>query len=123
MSASQKFLAIFRFPVPRYLRTPFLLSLLVTFSLFLGLLALYTRLQPQVPFFYSFAEKNEYLAAKIWLWVFPVFSLSISFFHPLLLRALEHRHERIVPILFAWSTILIQVLLALAFWRIIWLIT
>jgi hypothetical protein len=108
----------FLFRLPRYLRTPFLLSVLLSCLFSLVLLSSYFYLQPVVPLFYSLAQPNDYLVSKIWLATFPLLSFAITFGHIFLIRFL-FEHQRIIPLLFAWFTVAVQLLFALAFFRII----
>ena len=103
------------------LKKPFLLSLLISFILSLGVLVLFFSMQPQVPLFYSLAQPEDFLADKIWLVLFPAFSIFMTVVHFFVIRFLDH-HERIVPILFAWATVVVQVIFAIAFIRIIFII-
>lgn len=107
--------------VPRYLRTPFLISILISFSLALIVLSVYFIMQPVIPFFYSLAEPNDFLAPKAWLFFFPIFSFFITFFHFTIVRALRH-YEHVIQQLFVWFTIVIQILLAAALLRIIFIV-
>jgi hypothetical protein len=108
----------FTLNLPRYLRTPFQISLLISSLITFVLLVLFFSLQPVVPLFYSLAQPNDYLVSKAWLIVFPVLSFAISFGHLFFIRFL-FEHQRIIPKLFAWLTVVVQVLLALSFFRII----
>jgi hypothetical protein len=113
---------LFLFKLPRYLQTPFLLCILLSSVIALSLLVLYFSLQPVVPLFYSLAEPAEYLVAKEWLILFPIICFTVTFLHIMVIRSLFH-YERIIPILFAWTTVVVESLLALAFFRIILLVT
>jgi hypothetical protein len=106
------------FHLPANLKSPFRLSFLASCILALAFLILYFRLPPVVPLFYSLAEPNDYLAPKEWLGVIPALSFLITFFHLILIRMLYH-HEKIIPTMFAWATVIIQFLFLLAFVRII----
>lgn len=110
------------FQLPQYLKVPFLISLLNSSILALTVLVMYWSLQPIIPLFYSLAQSNDFLVDKSWIAVFPIVGFGITFGHLALVRQLFH-HERIIPLLFAWVTVVLQLLLALAFWRIIILIT
>jgi hypothetical protein len=113
-----QFLSSFSFRLPKYLRTPFLISVLLSCLFSLVLLSTYFYLQPLVPLFYSLAQPNDYLVPKIWLATFPILSFVITLGHIFLIRYL-FEHQRIIPLLFAWFTVVVQLLFALAFFRII----
>jgi hypothetical protein len=109
------------FQIPTFLRPQFQVSFLISSLFALILLIVYFSLQPVVPLFYSLAQPNDYLVPKIWLVCFPLLSFAITFAHLFLIRLL-FTHERIIPQLFAWSTVVMQVLLAIAFVRILLII-
>jgi hypothetical protein len=107
---------------PRFVRTPFLISYLCTFSLSLLTLVSYFRIQPQIPLFYSLARPAEHLAAKEWLFLIPAISGAISFIHLLLINVF-HDYDRTLITLFSWTTVAIQVVLSLALIRVLWIIS
>lgn len=97
-----------------------MISLLLSFILSLTVLVLFTSLQPQVPMFYSLAEPQDFLVSKFWLILFPVISFFLTIFHFFAIRFFGE-HERVVPTLFAWGTVVCQVIFAIAFFRIIFI--
>ncbi len=112
----------FSLQVPRYLKAPFQLSFLFSSGIALFLLIAYFRLQPTVPMYYSLAEPTDYLVDKQWLILFPVISFAITIGHAFLIKILFH-HEKIIPMLFAWCTLAIQILLTLELVRIVYIIS
>jgi hypothetical protein len=108
--------------LPSYLKTPFLISFLLSSVLSLSFLVLYFTIQPIVPLFYSLAEPQDFLAPKEFLVLFPLMSFTITFLHLYLIRFLK-TYEKIIQQLFSWITVLIQILFALAFFRIITIIS
>ncbi len=107
---------------PRYVRVPFLISYLCTFTLTLFVLVFYFRVQPQVPLFYSLARPAEHLASKEWLFLIPAISGAISFIHLMIIN-LFHEYERLLIQLFSWSTVGIQIILSLALFRVLLIIS
>lgn len=107
---------------PAYLRTPLLSIFLISSAQVLIVLIYYFRLQPQLPLFYSLAREAQYLVDKEWLFLFPVFSFTLSFSHLFLLRLLK-AYEPLLLKLFAWTTVGFQVILSLALIRIILIVT
>ncbi len=79
-------------------------------------------MQPQVPIFYSLAQPGDFLAPKAWLFLFPIISVFVTIFHFSSVHFLQD-HEQVIPKLFAWSTVVVQVMFAIAFFRIILIIT
>lgn len=57
--------------LPKDVRVPFFISLFFATVCALFTLMLYTRIQPQVPLFYSLAEQENQLAARHWLLLLP----------------------------------------------------
>src|SRR5687768_781612 len=106
---------------PRFVRTPFLISYLCTFSLSLMVLVSYFQVQPQVPLFYSLARPAQHLAAKEWLFLIPALSGAISFIHLLLINTF-HEYDRTLITLFSWTTVAVQVVLSLALLRVLLII-
>lgn len=111
----------FSLKIPKYIRQPFLISFLISLVAILLSLTIYFQIQPEIPLFYSLATKQQQLVNKEWLFIFPIFSMAISVFHILLL-GLIRSYDRLVLQLYAWSTVLVQVILILAFIRIVWII-
>ena len=108
--------------IPQYLKTPFLLSFLITTVMLLSTLIFFFRVQPQVPIFYSLARSSQHLAPKHWLFLFPALSLAISFSHFIIVKIIKHADQLLMQ-LFAWTTFGIQLVLGLALLRIIVIIT
>lgn len=112
----------FTIDTPNFLQVPFQLSFLLSSVTALFLLVFFFRIQPIVPIFYSLADPADFLASKIWLLIFPVLAFTISFGHLFLIKML-YQHQKIIPTLFAWSTVAVQVLILLELLRIIYIIS
>jgi hypothetical protein len=110
----------FSIKIPKFIRQPFMISFLVTLVTLLLSLSVYFRIQPQIPLFYSLPNKQQHLTNKEWLFMFPALSAAINFTHILILGLLK-KYDRLVLQLYAWSTVLIQIILALAIIRIVWI--
>jgi hypothetical protein len=107
---------------PRSIRIPILISLLLCSGLALLTSTLYFTLPPVIPLFYSLARPEEFLADKAWIFLFPAVSLLISLVHIFLLPTLHVLDEFLMK-LFAWGTVIMQLLLVLAAVRIIIIIS
>lgn len=107
--------------VPPLVKTPFLITSLISASLALLILTLYFRLPPKVPLFYSYARPEQYLADKEWMFLFPALSFAITIGHTILVRIIWKLDTFLLQ-LFAWVTVVIQVLLAVAAVRIVMII-
>lgn len=77
--------------------------------------------QPIIPLLYSVTDPNQQLVSKWWLLLFPGLSMLYTLFHFLLARMLRDWTEIIVRLI-AWSTVALQVMLAMTLIRIIWVI-
>jgi len=108
--------------IPKYIKTPFLLSFLITTAMLLSTLIFFFRIQPQVPIFYSLARPSQHLASKHWLFLFPAISFIISSSHLIIVKIIKHADQLLMK-LFAWTTFGIQLVLGLALLRIIVIIT
>src|SRR5258708_35656168 len=104
------------FRLPAYLRTIFIVSFLLSSIQVLLFLVYYFALQPNIPLFYSLPQPNDYLVQKAWLVVFPLFFFFITFFHFFMLRFLCP-YACVLRKVFSWLTVIVQVLLPLAFFR------
>lgn len=102
-------------------RKPLLVSWLISVMETLSLLVVYATLQPEIPFFYTRANPVEYLAPKAWLFLLPGLSFGINVLHFGLLHTLRSGHK-VLRELFVWATLIIQLLLAVALLRIVWLV-
>lgn len=111
-----------RLQLPRYVKTPALICLLVSSIITLLVLVNFFTLQPVVPLFYSLAQPQDYLTPKIWLTVFPLTSFLITFIHLALLKSIQN-YEKIIQQLYVWLTVVIQLLLLLALIRILTIIS
>jgi hypothetical protein len=108
--------------IPQSVKTPFLIIYLSTLISALVTLTFYFRTQPVIPIFYSLAEPIQHLAAKEWLFIFPVISLLISAIHTGLMKIMD-KSEQLLLTLFAWTTVVIQMILLLALLRIVYIIS
>lgn len=110
------------FFIPKIVKTPFLIIYLSTLISALLTLVFYFGTQPVVPIFYSLAEPAQHLTPKEWIFLFPVFSFVISLLHSILIKLII-KSEKLLIILFAWITVIVQIVLLLALVRIIYIIS
>lgn len=110
------------FKPPRFVKTPFLLSYVLVFFSALLLLIYYFQLQPEVPLFYTLPQPNQHLTHKNWLAVFPISMLLIMVIHTITVNRLKD-YDRLLMQIFAWSTMVMELLFTLALLRIIYIIT
>lgn len=110
------------FLLPKFVKTPFLLVYLLTLISLLSTLVYYFRSQPQIPIFYSLPEPSQQLASKEWLFLFPGLAIISTFIHVAVTKSIS-TSDRLLVILFSWSTVVVQVVLTLALFRIIYIIS
>ncbi len=109
------------FRLPKYLRTYFAISLVASCALTLLVTIAYFQVQPLIPIFYSLGEPADYVAPKMWLFVFPAFSFTVTILHLLILPSLRSYH-RVMNQLFGWVTLTMQALCIVAALRIMMII-
>jgi hypothetical protein len=110
------------FLLPKFVKTPFLIVYLLTLISALATLVFYFRAQPQIPIFYSLPEPAQHLAAKEWLFLFPSLSLVSTLIHVAITKSITTT-DKLLVMLFSWSTVVVQVVLVLALFRIIYIIS
>lgn len=110
------------FLIPKIIKTPFLLIYLSTLISTLLTLIFYFTTQPVIPIFYSLPETSQHLAPKEWLFLFPAFSFLISLLHTILIKPIL-KSDKLLLLLFAWTTVVVQVVLLLALARIVYIIS
>lgn len=110
------------FLLPKFVKTPFLLVYLLTLVSSLTTLVFYFRAQPQIPIFYSLPEPAQHLAPKEWLFLFPGLAVLSTVIHIAITKSITHT-DRLLVILFSWSLVVVQVVLVLALFRIIYIIS
>ena len=99
-----------------------LLIILISLSLTLASLVYYFQIQPVIPIFYTLPQRGEQLAMKEWLFLFPLLSTLITLVHATIILRIQ-AYEQVLLKLFTWITLVIQMLILLAFFRIIVIIT
>lgn len=110
-----------RFRIPPKIKVPTLLSLLIASLTAFASLALYPSLQPIVPLFYSLALLEQQIVPKEFLFFIPALSLGFFFLNAFFSQILSRMDELMMQMV-SWSTLLINILLLFAFFRIIMII-
>lgn len=106
--------------IPKTLYTP-LLSAVIIFLLLMVATSIYFFIgPPEVPLFYSLARPEQQLTPKAFIFILPVVSGLFIFLHVVLIKIL-HEYDALLLALFAWVTVIIQVLLTIAFIRIFYI--
>ena len=104
--------------IPKSVQEPIKITWIL-FLLFLSTTSIYYFLaQPELPIFYSLASKQDQLAPKMFLFVFPLISFFMNVFHLFIVRVLK-KYSVILIKLFVGTTLGLQVLLGFALFRII----
>ena len=105
-------------------QTPKNIATLVTISWIFFLMSTvvtviyYFMAQPELPLFYTLANKQDQLTAKIFLFLFPIISLTINAIHSLVLKKM-HKYSILLLTLFAGTTLVLQALISYSLLRII----
>lgn len=90
---------------------------LAMFSLLISIIYFFIA-QPELPIFYTLANKSDQLVPKYFIFIFPLISLLITIIHTPIASIL-YRKSIVILKIFMGTTLLFQVLLALALLRII----
>jgi len=97
---------------PKYIATPIKISLFITLFLLLLTGVILTFIQPVIPLFYSLPDPNEQLVNKSWLLLLPALSFLINLTHLGLLKIFPTVDQLMVK-LFAWSGLILQIILTI----------
>lgn len=108
--------------LPLEARVPFRLSLLITIFMFGAGLFIYPKLQPVIPLFYSLSQPQQQLTNKEWIFLLPGLALMIIGVHYFLTQAFSKTQPLLIK-LFSWTTLFIEILILMAFLRIILIVT
>lgn len=106
---------------PAY-RSSMVISVVITLLITLVATVSFFLVQADIPLFYSLARPVDQLVPKLWLFLFPLFAVTVTVTHLLLLNLLDHLNP-LIKQLFGWSTIVIEFLILVALLRILVLIT
>lgn len=82
---------------------------------------LYPSIQGKIPLFYSLTRDLDQLANKEWIFLFPGMSLIIIVLNTLLIAVNKH-FEPLIINLFTWATFGLQIILAMIFIRLFFII-
>ena len=104
--------------IPKSVQTPISVSWILSLLFLLVTIIYYFLSQPELPLFYSVATKQEQLAPKILLFLFPTLSFAINIVHFFILKTLQ-KFSAVLLRLFVGTTVTLQVLLGFALVRII----
>lgn len=104
--------------IPNNVRAPITASWILFFLFLVITIIYYFFSQPELPIFYTVATKQDQLAPKLFLFIFPIVSLSINSIHFFILKILQ-KYSAILLRLFAGTTIGLQILLGFALLRIL----
>lgn len=107
---------------PKYLRPGWFISIIVVSVVFLISLVLFPQLPPVIPLFYSLAAPSQHVVSKNWIWLFPSLLLCITLLHLIIVRAAKD-YQPLLLLLFTWTTVGVQIFLAITIIRSILLVT
>ncbi len=104
--------------IPQNVKTPFTTTWILFLFFLVTTIIYYFLSQPELPLFYSLATKQDQLAPKVFLFLFPAISLIINILHFFIVKFLQ-QFSSILLKLFIGTTIALQVLVGFALIRII----
>ncbi len=104
------------------LSLPLKISMIITLVMLVETALFYSRLQPEIPLFYSLADPEQQLAHKPWIFILPAISLLINSLHLILIRVFNQLEELVLN-LFTWSTVVLQIILLMTLTRLISIIS
>jgi hypothetical protein len=87
-------------PARKTFRLAVILSLLISTASVIS----WPFLQPVIPIFYTLAQPDSQLVAKIWIFIFPVFAWLVTLLHFPLLKLMKDLGGS-VETLFSWATV------------------
>ena len=106
--------------IPKDIQKPITTSWIFFFVFLTTTIIYYFLAQPELPLFYTVANKEEQLAPKIFLFLFPAISVVITITHFFIARLLQ-RFSAVLLKLFLGTTLMLQILLGFALARIIFI--
>ncbi|GIK84000.1 MAG: hypothetical protein BroJett025_06220 [Patescibacteria group bacterium] len=106
--------------IPKSVRTPITVSWVLFLVFLLVSIIYYFLAQDELPLFYTVATKQDQLAPKLFLFIFPLVSLLMNIVHFFIFKSL-HKFSAILLRLFIGTTIALQILLGFALFRIIFI--
>lgn len=109
------------FQTPQDLKTPLLLCLLVIGISGLITVTSYSRIQPEIPLFYSRSSPDQQLVAKQWIFLFPIASTIILITNRIFIRFFR-KHDEVVTKLYTWMTLFLLCMLNFGLIRILFVI-
>jgi hypothetical protein len=104
--------------IPKEVKTPITTSWIIFLLLLTISIIFYFLFQPEIPLFYTLANKENQLVPKVFVFLFPAISFTINILHFFILRSLQ-KFSTVLLRLFAGTTIALQILLGFALIRII----
>ena len=106
--------------LPARVNQPFMVAFFISALIAIISIIGFLILQPEVPLWYSLPRLTQHLAPKVWLFLFPVISILLNVIHFSLMRFFQ-TYEAVLLSLFAWTTVVLQLLLGLALVRIVYI--
>ncbi len=103
--------------IPKIVRRPFQFCLIISTIIFTIVTFFFFVAQSEIPLFYSLADAKQQLANKAWIWLIAGISFLLNLFHFFLIKAF-YNLDKLVIKLFAWSTLVLQIVLGLTIIRI-----
>ncbi|MBU0974940.1 hypothetical protein KKD03_04545 [Patescibacteria group bacterium] len=103
---------------PINLKKPVLISWIAMIAIILVSTIYYFIAQPELPIYYSLAQKNEQIVQKEYLFLFPAISLLMNLLHFQIIKVLK-KYSSLMLTLFVYTTAFLQIMFLLSLLRIV----
>lgn len=100
---------------------PFILAFAAAALILIETVFSYGKLQPVIPMFYSLTNTEDQLVSKQFVFIFPILAILILFIH-IPLQSYLQKHDMFDSVVFSWSTTIVEILLVIAYTRILLLV-
>jgi hypothetical protein len=104
--------------IPETIKKTILIARTITLAMLLIAVIYYFIAQPQLPIFYSLARKNDQLANKEFIFLFPAISFVMNLLHFPVIKTLK-RYSSLMLNLFTVTTTILQAVFLLSLLRIV----
>lgn len=104
--------------IPKTIKTPVLVSWIVTTILIIITAIYYFISQPELPIFYSLARKSDQIVRKEFIFLFPLISLLMNIIHTVVIKIIN-KYSTLMLELFVFTTALLQIIFLLSLIRIV----
>ncbi|NCO12397.1 MAG: hypothetical protein COZ34_02825 [Candidatus Pacebacteria bacterium CG_4_10_14_3_um_filter_34_15] len=104
--------------VPKSIKKSVLVSWIAMFVIALVSTIYYFIAQPELPIFYSLAQRKDQIVQKEYLFLFPTISLLMNLLHFQIIKVLK-KYSSLMLKLFVFTTAFLQIIFLLSLLRIV----